>query len=278
MKQACHKRGFTLLEIMVSITILALMALMISRIFSETTRAVGRGKNQALLDATARQLLDVLEQDISQAVIRTNLAFRVHAIDNTDALYFVSTAVRRNNETLPRDTGPVQLRILSRNEQAPDLHLSVLSKQADASSIINAKELSNLLRLSDCYYTLPVQTAGDFEPIHGTRTMEQREIEYTTPAEENRETENHAVISFMDITINHNPESNRNSDLPVDIRDVPRFADVAIGLVASTDMEKAIQLHTAQGQDKAWDYLEQHEHIYTRRIYMRNTGIAPLNL
>jgi prepilin-type N-terminal cleavage/methylation domain-containing protein len=89
-RPAPHKAGFTLLEIIVSISILALMALMISRIFNDSTRAVEQGKGQSLIDGTARLLLDYIEQDVSQALIRTNVAFRVQrSTETTRSILFL---------------------------------------------------------------------------------------------------------------------------------------------------------------------------------------------
>jgi hypothetical protein len=266
---------------MVSITILALIALMISRIFSETTRAVERGNDRVLLDETARVLLDVIEQDLSQALIRTNVAFRVHAVNGTDALYFVSPGARRKLESLPRDTAPMRLRtkqrISSDNGLISTLHLRVITEQANGSSDPDSAEYANLLRLSDYYYTDSSQPSADFNSVHGGEAMGKREIEYTAPLEGTSGTENHAMVSFMSITINNNPDSNRNHEQPADVNDLPRFVDVTLGLVSSTDMAQAMRLYTAQGQDNAWDHLDKHEQIYTRRIFMRNTGADHLS-
>lgn len=264
------KCGFTLLELLVSITILALMALMLSRIFSESTRAVARGKDQAMLDETARLLLDYFEQDVGQALIRTNVAFRAYEIDDNDALYFVSTAVRRQLETIPRDTAPMRWQAI----RSADWNWQVAIESPHGS----ASDPEKLKIQSDYYATNQTQQAEDFIPIHGGIRMSTATDKYTQSLSQNASgTESHAVLAFMYIAINGDPNSNRKPDALPDPADRPRFVDVSIGLISSVDLEQAMRLRDAGDQPRAETHFENNERIYTRRIFMRNQGADELS-
>ncbi|MCF7818823.1 MAG: prepilin-type N-terminal cleavage/methylation domain-containing protein [Kiritimatiellales bacterium] len=268
------KQGFTLLEVLVAITILALMALMLSRIFSESTRAVERGKDQALLDETARLLLDYFEQDVSQALIRTNVAFRVHLLDGNDALYFISTAVRRQLETIPRDTAPMRWQAT----RSADWNWSVSIWSPDNASGTKDSTRQNLIFDSDYYFTDPTDRSADFIPVHDGPAMVTFPGEYTQPLSGTSGMESHAVLAFMDIAINGDRNSNNSTDGQPTPDDMPRFVDVAIGLVSSKDMEQAMRLSNAGEQSRAENHIENNERIYTRRIFMRNIGTGQLPL
>jgi prepilin-type N-terminal cleavage/methylation domain-containing protein len=272
MARVKNNLGFTLLEIMVSITILTLIVLMISRIFSSSTQAVERGKNQTLLDETARMLLDVIEQDISQALIRTNVAFRVQSINDNDALYFISTGVRRQSPTLQRDTAPMRLQAEHGTRvDAPNWNWSVMMRSPDNSAGNTSRGIRNLIQQSDYYYSIDMQSAPDFIPIHTPAAeMPTAERKYTHPIETGMNT--HAVLTFMELTVNADPDWNGNApDGSPDLANMPRFIDVTIGLIASKDMQLAI-LRDSPAQ------VENNERIYARRIFMRNTGIDQLGL
>jgi prepilin-type N-terminal cleavage/methylation domain-containing protein len=264
------KRGFTLLETMVSITILALMVLIISRIFSESTRAVERGKSQSLLDDTARLLLNLIEQDIHQALIRTNVAFRVHTVEGSDALYFISTAVRRQLTNIPRDTAPMRLQSARMTDGNRLISIQTPNDPTEHTTFA----LRGLIKQSDYYYTYSSQTAGDFESIHGAREMDTIRADYTRPLSAG---DRHAALTFMDISINADPEWNyANPDGPLELDNMPRFVDVAVGLVGSLDLEQAMRLGLAEGTPRSQAHIDTHERIYTRRIFMRNTGTDQL--
>ena len=259
------KYGFTLLEVLISITILALMTVMISRLFSGSSRAVEQGQGQALLDETARLVLDYIEQDISQALIRTNVAFRIQSqVDLNDSIYLISTGIRRQLETIPRDTAPMRIQ----TAQAPtnpswNRHIEIQSPDDSASNI------KNLIEHSDYYFSNPDQTTSDFFLIHNqTSEMALQNPLYTQPLEQ--ELENHAVLTFMKFSANGDSNSNNsNSTGQPNFADMPRFIDVTIGLIFSTDLQIAIRRNSL-------NHVENNEVIYTRRIFMRNTGTESL--
>jgi type II secretory pathway pseudopilin PulG len=270
------KTGFTLLELIVTITLLIVMVLMLSNLFSLLTDTINRGRTQARKDETARMLLDVIEQDISQAVIRTNMAFRIHQVAGNEALYFISTAVRRKRENLPRDTGPMRLRTartLSTGQGlVPEFNQRIIIESAIGSGNPDSSELNSLLRLSDIYHSSNNPTANDFISIHHSLRMGKGVFDYTTPLSDLSGTQHSIMPTFLSLTINHDLDSNFNSNRPADPMDLPRTIDVTLGLISAKDMAQAMRLYNAQGPTAGNDHLNRKEQIYTRRVFMRNRG------
>lgn len=275
MRSSFQKRGFTLLELMVSIAILAGIALMLSRIFTESTRAIERGKDQVLLDETARVLLDVVERDISQALIRTNVAFRVHTIADSDALYFISTGVRHTTETIPRDTAPMQLYTSRTAGNSTSLVLD-LNRYLILKSASGTEDPDDVSNSSDYYHSNKNDLRNDFEPVIRRGEMPKARDLFTTALSGISGNENHAALTFINVVINADRASNFNKDQTPEIDDMPRFVDVKIGLISATQLQQAMRLHSAQGNDRATEHIARCEKIYARRIFMRNTGIHPL--
>jgi prepilin-type N-terminal cleavage/methylation domain-containing protein len=265
MSARTSRRGFTLLEIMVAVAILALMALMLSRIFSESTRAVERGKGQALLDETARLLLDQAQRDIAQALIRTNVAFRVHEIDGNDALYFISTAVRHQLETIPRDTAPMRWQAT----RVADWNRYV---EIDA-----PKSIDETVYQSD-YYVDPPGPVADFKTVHGGADLQIGHGQYTQPLTTGSAgSGSHALLTFMEFSINGDRTANRSADGLPEQGNLPRFVDITIGLIVSKDMEQAIRLRDGGNAQRADEYINRYERIYARRIYLPNQGLNQLS-
>ncbi|MEE9368108.1 MAG: prepilin-type N-terminal cleavage/methylation domain-containing protein [Pontiella sp.] len=279
MNSSKPKNGFTLLEIVVSITLLALIALMISRVFTESMRAVDQGKEQVLIDETARLLLDMFEQDVSQTLIRTNVAFRINSSSAGNSLYFISTAVRRVQEGNPRDTAPMRLRIKSK-ESADFGLVPAFNKLVISEFNTGIGAISNLINQSDYYYpdTTPSSQSGDFWAIQGGSKKDPRSTDYTEFLTRTEGLENHASLTFLEFVANANNTSATGTDSsPPDPNDIPRFVDVAFGLVSSKNLQQAMRIYNAQGNTAAQDFLAKRERIYTRRIFMRNTGTSQLN-
>ena len=246
MRRTKDRCGFTLLEIVVSIAILALIALMISRIFSESTRAVERGKDDALLDESARLLLDVMEEDISQALVRTNVAFRIE--NNNAAIYFISTGVRRQLERILRDTAPMRIEFSGNGGFSGTLRITAPDQGTDNTP-------DEAILLSE-YYTDTPQT--DFN----NDTMPSGYTEYTEPY--SGSTASQAVLTHLAFVVNGDPDWRGGNPLGDSI-ERPRFVDVTLGLASSAD----VQLANLENSDQP---IRANERIYARRIFLRNTG------
>lgn len=262
MKKRRYQKGFTLLEVVVSITILALLVLMISRIFITSSDAVRRGSSDALLDEAARFVLDNLQTDISQALVRTNVPFRVDDVSVGDALYCISTAIRRPTERNPRDTAPIQVRSKKSIYLVSDLNRRVVFEYEAIISIDSDKARQKLIIQSNYYHE------------DKSKITDKGKKEYTEALPNSERLTNQAVLTFLKFRINGKSTSNR-SGLP-QLNDLPRFVDVIIGLAAANDMRQAMRLYESQSETEAVDYLSNHERVYTRRIHFPNVGINRL--
>lgn len=252
MRTPYARGGFTLLELMVSLVILTLVVLMISRIFTTSTSAVSRGSDDALLDEAARFVLDNLQTDISQALIRTNAPFRVDSVSVGDALYFISTATRRETLGMPRDLAPVQIRSKQRLDLVAALNRRVIFEYIGNSQANTQTARKNLIRQSGYY--------DGAKPSFGPNR------EYTEELEDADGLTAQAVLTFMNFRIN-GKEVNGS---------LPRFVDVIIGLSSAGDMRQAMRIYKTRGNDEAEEFLARHERVYTRRIYIPNLGTSLL--
>lgn len=258
------QRGFTLLELVVSITILTLIALMISRIFSDSSRAVRQGRTQAMLDESARLILDAMATDISQALIRTNIPFRVSTVSVGDSLYCVSTAIRRGQDDNPRDTAPVQFRSIQTQELEWSLNRRATFKYADGAASHTDTGRRELIKQSNTYRAPSIA-------VDGTRDFTEKLKDLSGITEQ-------AMLSFLDFRINGDFDSNRSATALPQVADRPRYVDVILGLTSAADLRQAMRLYSAQGADAASDFLEPREQIYTRRIFLPNAGLSRINL
>jgi hypothetical protein len=76
--------------------------------------------------------------------------------------------------------------------------------------------------------------------------------------------EEHAVLTFLDITVNGDSNWNyRNTSAPPDPGNMPRFVDISVGLISSTDITTAQLKNDEQ-------YVRDHEQVYFRRIHLHN--------
>ncbi len=270
MKKPRRKTGFTLLELMVSVAILGLVAVMLSRIFSQSTKAVEQGQNQVLLDESARLILDLIETDLSQALIRTNVSFTVSSSGANDRLYFISTGMRRHTEKVRRDFAPMRFQLLV-SAKTNALQNADWNQYFNIETYAGAHdEVEDDMIRSDYYFNNASETAGEFSPIHFTSTLN---TTYDKEYSEAQETgvEQLALITFLKITVNADTGWNSTAQGTPDINNLPRFADVSIGLVSAEELNRADQTGNRE-------IISDNERIYSRRIYLRNSGISALKL
>ena len=277
MRTGERKQGFTLLEIVVSITILALMALMIARIFSESERAVQEGDAGITLDETARVVLDYIERDLSQALIRTNVAFRVHETneDLDDSLYFLTTGARRQLEGIRRDTAPISLIPLENGRW----NKQVIIEAPYGSSDSENSNVKKLIRHSDYYFSAPDQTADDFQTIHFPSRPSMSISAIETTDETNENLAEHGMLTSLRVVVNGDPDWNDGgNDGQFDPEQPPRFVDITIGLAPASVIASATRLFAEGNPVSGVKLINRHERLYSRRVYLINQGTHVLDL
>jgi len=307
------KRGFTLLEVMVAVAILALITLMLERVFSTAITAIRRGTDRILLDKTARIILDHFEEDISQALVRTNVAFRTYDFNEANensTLYFI-TASRGN---VYRTFQPIRFRIsqdsvpANRNDLFQDWNV-FFRKDMPSGLGGSTNQVDNVIRICDIYYDRAERIRRDFDTIHplsnnrfkgGWNISTQSKYYTASVGKEKRPygsvkhlqtgVRSTACLSFVFFAINGDPDGNRSNGssfkgshpgrAPFGIyrntveltENMPKFVDITLGLIASRDLEMAMRIRAGGNLERAKEYIDDHEKIYTRRVYIRNRG------
>jgi type II secretory pathway pseudopilin PulG len=75
--------AFTLLELLVAMGILVIIILIVARIFAQASAAWSTGARLSEVNMTGRAVVDFVAQDLSQAVVSTNLGYEFHAAGPT---------------------------------------------------------------------------------------------------------------------------------------------------------------------------------------------------
>jgi len=217
------REGFTLLEAMVSAVLLALLTMLCVRVFSAALRTVNRGAKSTLLEGAARSLRDCVFRDVSQALVRTNVPFRVSGDGTYDALYFVSVGMRRQLGGFPRDFAP--MRWGAEEPGLPTIRFPF------GSAVDSPAGNFRLILHSDFEFPSGGSRAAEFSTLRRdppetmpTRLRVQSSFSHAVNPDSGVE------LSFLRFVVNADPSSNRGGTGPPDPRDAPRFVDVVFGL------------------------------------------------
>jgi prepilin-type N-terminal cleavage/methylation domain-containing protein len=84
----CRKAGFTLIEVLVSVALLAILLLIVTSLFSQTLSVSAVSNHRISADSGARQALDRLGADFSHALIRSDLPARIEKQPGNDGIAF----------------------------------------------------------------------------------------------------------------------------------------------------------------------------------------------
>ncbi len=77
--KASRKGGFTLLELLAAMGVLVLVVMMMSRVFTDTTRMWNLGTKRIVEAQEARAVMNFLVQEISTAMADSLISFRMHS-------------------------------------------------------------------------------------------------------------------------------------------------------------------------------------------------------
>jgi prepilin-type N-terminal cleavage/methylation domain-containing protein len=84
LKQRGRSRGFTLVEMLVSIAVLAVLVFLVTRLMNSATTITTLGNKRMDTDSQARQLLDRMAVDFDQMVKRSDVSYWVKTGANTE--------------------------------------------------------------------------------------------------------------------------------------------------------------------------------------------------
>lgn len=97
MRHTTHNKGFSLLELMIAVSIMTALVAMLVTIFNTSMRVWSASDSKVEIRQNARALFDRLSTDISS--ISIDAANSINCIVMADAIYFVSRAIYRNGST-----------------------------------------------------------------------------------------------------------------------------------------------------------------------------------
>jgi prepilin-type N-terminal cleavage/methylation domain-containing protein len=91
--QTGRRSGFTLLELLVSVSILVMIVMMMSGLLFQSRVAWSSGLRSARLNMQGRAAIDFLANELAQAIVDTNLAGQIHESQNS-IIFYTPCAIR----------------------------------------------------------------------------------------------------------------------------------------------------------------------------------------
>lgn len=91
--------GFTLVEMLVSVAVLALLIVMVSSMVNSTGRVINQNRTQMDADNAGRQILDRISSDLSLMAKRKDLNYIFSKQTGNDAMFFFGEAPAANSGT-----------------------------------------------------------------------------------------------------------------------------------------------------------------------------------
>jgi prepilin-type N-terminal cleavage/methylation domain-containing protein len=240
------KQGFTLLELVTAMTLLLALILLTTRLFHQSTSIIEREERALLLDSAARQLLDQLEETISQSLIRSNVLFSVtqNRHGTNDTLYLISPAIRVANAGYKRDMAPLLI------EPIPGAFESRLLLRHPTGTGKGAKnELKNSIFYS-AYY-------------NNTQPLSLNSSQSWSAHLSEKQTDDTEAIEIVALQFTH----------PHNIHPPP-YIDLYLQLMDTRSLKRRAQWNLSD--ERYQKRISQNSKIYTRRIWMRNVGTETL--
>jgi prepilin-type N-terminal cleavage/methylation domain-containing protein len=93
--QTGRRGGFTLLELLVSVSILVMIVMMMSGLLFQSRVAWGSGLRSARLNMQGRAAIDFLANELAQAIVDTNLAGGIQ--NGSEIRFYIPCEVRANS-------------------------------------------------------------------------------------------------------------------------------------------------------------------------------------
>ncbi len=92
MKSTFSNRAFTLIELMVSMAVLAILVMLVAQLMSGATKTTQLGSQRLDADSQARQVFDRMADDFANMVVRPDVDFVFRKNGGNDEAYFFSAA------------------------------------------------------------------------------------------------------------------------------------------------------------------------------------------
>jgi len=280
-----NQAGFTLIELMVSFAILAVIALMLTRIFTDVTSAISRAYAHQQMDLKARSTLDHYVAGVGQSLIRTNVPFRVKSGKNQSVsswLEFI-TPIRtaasgglaaykqfyparyelgfKNSQTNPRGLN-IRLATLEFGRSA----FSQASKDTDGDGTneVTVSSIQRLYRANNFYGTTRANLLNKPDVTDLTGESQLVFLDYIL----------HGYIdSGLDASLKFAADRNNGGycakDQLPDPEYMPHYLDLVIGLVGKKDHYLSMVRDKYGTDDTAVEkFVLNRSRFYNRRVYL----------
>ena len=150
LQSSVSSQAFTLIELLVAMGILMIIVLMLANLFQASTRSWDTGMRQAEIGLEARAAINLIQQDLNQAVASTNANQRFTA--SGSSLSFAMFARNPTNGTaIDRVTYSVSGEGLERNDAlllGSDTLESFTVSVPDVGDVSNSTNLPDLVEIS----------------------------------------------------------------------------------------------------------------------------------
>ncbi len=237
-----NKRGFTLVEMLVSMAILAMIVMLMSRIFADGTSAYRHGMKTSDQNLQGRVILDFIARELKQAIVDDNLILRVQSSDNpygTGLGDWISFATLGGEEEGQREARLIRYYVRSNPR-------TIGGAQVDTYQLMRAVT-TNSNQINQAYRGQNSQWPDD---IQGAANIARN-------------------ISGFAIKLYDGPDSSGNFRLVRDIGDerdlrrLPAYADIYMALLGDSDLVEA-------GITNDANFIQDREMIFMKRVYFRN--------
>lgn len=236
------RRGFTLVEMLVAMAILAMIVLLMSRIFADGTSAYRHGMKTSDQNLQGRVILDFIARELKQAIIDDNLIMRLQTSDNpygTGLGDWISFATLGGEEQSMREVRLVRYYVRSNPREIGGARVNTYQLMRAVTT--NLDEVNRAYRGENTGWPNSKQGAANIA----------------------------RNVSGFAIKLYDGPDSSGDFRLVRDIgedrdfRRLPAYADIYMALMGDSDLVEA-------GITNDPNFVQDREMIFMKRVYFRN--------
>jgi prepilin-type N-terminal cleavage/methylation domain-containing protein len=271
---ACaYKLGFTLLEVMVSVSILVLIVLMMATFFTQASNAWERGTKRSQEAQIGRVVMDFLMQDLSQVIADDLISFKTHSAPGPLSLSVSAYGLDSDSICFVAATRPPPYGML---RAAPHFIYYVgYMKDLDGADMNESHPEGPRYALMRTRKTGAVHSAAGL-PNSAHRNPEWWRPQYWTGQPRELVVENISGFEVWAAKGSVIEAGEMNPDIfyienydSVEEGEPPLWVDIYLMIMSENDAIRAADLWRANHPDRA-EFVELHSRRYTTRVYFRN--------
>ncbi len=262
--------GFTLIEVLVAMSIVVLIVIMLSRVFTETTNIWNLGGKRIYAATEGRVVMDFLVRELTQAIADENVSFKLNSDDDTiygvttyeagsDEVCFVAT-VRSGSDHYKRTANQfcyfVSPMLDENNDEIPYRYRLVRTR-----------------RTTSMFLTPDGRARSAYNDPQWWRDMEPDYAASGDPALRTIETVAENVAAFevwayseqqRDYVFSYDSTSATEGNL------LPLWADIYLEVLDEKDAQQAAIMWEAGNIERAKEFVENNVRRFTARVFFPN--------